>query len=159
MYVRVCVRALVRGSIAVGERRVSPLTPEPGFLMGPKFCLATISGSAARTAEAGRGASVGGAKAEAASVSASIDAISDGITARAGRRSPERRKSESAFIARHTVVRQERPPPLMASVENGLPQPKVRSIFFYNSQPKERGRGCERRREHPRGQFNATRSI
>ena len=72
---------------------------------------------------------------------------------------PERRKSESAFIARHTVVRQERPPPLMASVENGLPQPKVRSIFFYNSQPKERGRGCERRREHPRGQFNATRSI
>ena len=26
----------------------------------------------------------------------------------------------------------------MASVENGLPQPKVRSIFFYNSQPKER---------------------
>ena len=48
--------------------------------MGPKFCLATISGSAARTAEAGRGASVGGAKAEAASVSASIDAISDGIS-------------------------------------------------------------------------------
>ena len=64
---------------------MSPLTPEPGFLMGPKFCLATISGSAARTAEAGRGASVGGAKAEAASVSASIDAISDGITTRAGR--------------------------------------------------------------------------
>ena len=31
VYVRACVRALVRGSIAVGERRVSPLTPEPGF--------------------------------------------------------------------------------------------------------------------------------
>ena len=74
--------------------------------MGPKFCLATISGSAARTAEAGRGASVGGAKAEAASVSASIDAISDGISqpglvrAVAGAPTVERERFNSAG-ARH----------------------------------------------------------